>query len=162
MLVTLPSNASTAAYPGNTASSFTVKLPDRLQFGEGWGVGLSEIHFPHLQQQQVSPTADFQNLLYVYADIVEPSSVGDVKAPLLRVIGSDSIAKAFANFDMPHYYPLSNREFNRIEIVIKDLAGNMPSFASGTSIVTLHFKKLAPQQQQSSWPPESSSSSSLS
>jgi hypothetical protein len=43
---TLMSNASLKEYPDNTASSFTVVLPQHQSFNENWVVGLVEIHFP--------------------------------------------------------------------------------------------------------------------
>ena len=45
--VTLPSNSSLDSYPNNTASRFTTKLPDRIELGSEYEVGLSEIIYPH-------------------------------------------------------------------------------------------------------------------
>ena len=46
MRVVLPSNASMKHHPNNTLNSFTVELPQTLNFSEGqWECGLSEIQF---------------------------------------------------------------------------------------------------------------------
>lgn len=43
----LPSNSNLEAFPDNSTSCFTVKLPHEIRVRGRWEVGLSEIHFPH-------------------------------------------------------------------------------------------------------------------
>lgn len=45
--VTLPSDNSLDTYPNNTASRFTVKLPDRIELQDDYEVGLAELMYPH-------------------------------------------------------------------------------------------------------------------
>lgn len=45
--VTLPSDSSLDVYPNNTASRFTVKLPDRIELNDDYEVGLAELLYPH-------------------------------------------------------------------------------------------------------------------
>jgi hypothetical protein len=45
--VTLPSDNSLDTYPSNTASRFTVKLPDRIELNGDYEVGLAELMYPH-------------------------------------------------------------------------------------------------------------------
>ena len=45
--VTLPSDNSLDTYPNNTASRFTVKLPDRIELNGDYEVGLAEFMYPH-------------------------------------------------------------------------------------------------------------------
>lgn len=45
--MTLPSNSSVEIFPDNTLSSFKVKLPETINLGGEWEVGLSSITFPH-------------------------------------------------------------------------------------------------------------------
>jgi len=45
--VTLPSDISLDLYPNNTASRFTVKLPDRVELDGDFEVGLAEFMYPH-------------------------------------------------------------------------------------------------------------------
>lgn len=45
--VTLPSDSSLETYPNNTASRFTVRLPDRVELDGDYEVGLAELMYPH-------------------------------------------------------------------------------------------------------------------
>ena len=86
--------------------------------------------------------------MYVYTDIVEPQPVGDTLAPLLRIInvgkhGKMPGAQISYTFIHPHYIPLMKREFNRIEVDIRDDLGENVPFASGQLNVKLHFRKVS-------------------
>lgn len=89
------------------------------------------------------------NSLYVYSDLVDYTTVGDVKAQLLRVVKIPSDAKfgdaVNITFERPYYIPLSKRDVRSIEIEIKDDAGSLVNFAFGRVEVTLHF--TSDQQQ---------------
>lgn len=59
------------------------------------------------------------SLLYVYSDTVEPQFVGDIHAPLLRIVkvtGHDGKTVS-ALYDRPHYLPLTRKNFQTVEIV---------------------------------------------
>jgi hypothetical protein len=45
--LTLPSDAYVNYYPGNTASHFVAKLPERVRLDGNYEVGPSEIIYPH-------------------------------------------------------------------------------------------------------------------
>ncbi len=80
--------------------------------------------------------------LYVYCDIVAPQITGNVESQLLRVVGVDGtfgqfISKEYAS---PHYLPLLQRSFNRIEVNIRDDSGNFIPFEFGKVILKLHFR----------------------
>jgi hypothetical protein len=45
--LTLPSDAYVNYYPGNTASHFVAKLPERVRLEGNYEVGLSEFIYPH-------------------------------------------------------------------------------------------------------------------
>ena len=82
------------------------------------------------------------NSLYVYCDILEHMPVGDVQAPLLRVIGitgkqGDMIRKTY---DKPMYVPVRTKNFDSIEIDIRTDTGESVPFQYGKSEVILHFK----------------------
>lgn len=88
------------------------------------------------------PNEDYK-LLYIYSDIVENQILGDVVAPLLRVIpvkgkDGDMIHEVF---DRPHYIPLSRKSFQTIETVIRTHTGKLVSFDRGKLIVKLHFRQ---------------------
>jgi hypothetical protein len=85
------------------------------------------------------------NSLYVYCNLLEPMLVGDVYAKLLRQVeipnGSKFGDQCEIRFDTPYYHPLVVKEFDRIEIDIRDDSGKQVPFEFGRSSVTLHFRK---------------------
>ena len=81
------------------------------------------------------------NSLYVYCDATESIPVGDIKAPLLRVIDAagnfgDLIRRLYTT---PQYVPVSRKEFNTLEIDIRDDTGRPVPFAFGKVVAALHF-----------------------
>lgn len=88
------------------------------------------------------PNSDFR-LMYVYNDIVEPQIVGDILAPLLRVITvkGDDGQLIREVFDRPHYVTLSRKNFQTIETVIRTHSGRLVPFERGQLIVKLHFRQ---------------------
>ena len=83
--------------------------------------------------------------LYIYTDIIEPNLVGDCIAPLLRIIKVEkqttdtNISVSFTN---PYYLPIMKREFDTIEINIRDDEGHLIPFVSGKLNVRLHFRRV--------------------
>ena len=80
--------------------------------------------------------------IYAYCDLVEHRHVGDVMAPLLRIIptinkSADVIDIIYEN---PHYIPLARRHFNSIEIRLATDKGKELVFESGKTVLTLHFR----------------------
>jgi hypothetical protein len=96
-------------------------------------------------KRPISLNAGFLNL-FVYCDIVEPSFVGDSRTKLLRVIPVPSDAKfghqCTVHYDRPLYMPLSIREFETIELDIKDATGQTVPFEFGMLLATLHFRQV--------------------
>ena len=65
------------------------------------------------------------NSLYVYCDAAEAIPVSDIKAPLLRVVNAagyfgDLIHRLYTTLQC---VPVSNKEFNTLEIDIRDDTG---------------------------------------
>lgn len=88
------------------------------------------------------PCAHYR-VLMIYSDIVEPQIVGDVLAPLLRIVnvtGEDGEVIC-ATFDRPHYLPVSRKSFDSLEIVIRTHLGQLTPFERGRSYVKLHFRQ---------------------
>ena len=81
--------------------------------------------------------------IYVYCDVCEHSLVGDKCVQLLRSVKIPPKSQAGEMidicFDNPHYIPVSKREISRIEISLKDDAGEDIDFKYGRTEVTLHF-----------------------
>ena len=85
--------------------------------------------------------------LFVYCDIVKPSYVGDSYTQLLRLVQipgnhkyGEQILFAVSNI---YYLPLLTKDFETIEIDIKDDNGQQVPFEFGRSIIVLHFRKIA-------------------
>ena len=81
--------------------------------------------------------------LFVYTDILEHRPVGDITAPLLRVIPvtgyqGDVITKIYENIQ---YFPIQKKQFDTIEIDIRTDMGKPVKFKNGKVLVTLHFRK---------------------
>jgi hypothetical protein len=80
--------------------------------------------------------------LYVYLNIVDSQSVGDVRAPLLRIVSArgkygEVITIEYTN---PKYVPLATKEFETIEILITYDTGRKIPFERGRVVITLDFK----------------------
>ena len=87
--------------------------------------------------------------LYVYCDIAENQLVGDVSAPLLRIVPvqktgvsqGDVIAHTF---NAPHYVPVKRKNFETIKMDIRTDVGEKVPFQRGKLTTTLHFRKCRP------------------
>lgn len=92
------------------------------------------------------PCARFR-VLMIYTDIIEPQIVGDVFAPLLRIVNvtghhGDMI---HVQYDKPHYLPVSRNIIETIEINIRTHTGELVPFERGRSYVKLHFRQKSLQ-----------------
>lgn len=81
--------------------------------------------------------------VFVYADIVDYSIVGDTRAQLLRIahIPTNSAfgSTIIDRYDNPHYLPLSTKEITSIEIHLKDDTDTVVPFEFGRTKLVLHF-----------------------
>lgn len=87
------------------------------------------------------PMAAFP-VIYVYCDIVEPQVVGDIFAPLLKIVkveGRDG-EMVNASFLRPHYVPIIRNQFQTIEVVLRTQSGDLVPFERGRVIAVLHFR----------------------
>jgi len=83
--------------------------------------------------------------MYVYCDLIEHVTVGDVRAPLLRTFGmekkknlSDVVHRTISNLV---YVPIQKKQFDSIEVNIMTDTGEPMPFAPGKSTVLLHFRR---------------------
>lgn len=88
-------------------------------------------------------TAGF-NTLYVYCSIVAPQIAGNKFVPVLRAVNihpgryGATIDREYQN---PHYVPVLQKEFNRLEINIKDDTGKLVPFQFGKVLLKVHFRR---------------------
>ena len=83
------------------------------------------------------------DILYVYTNCIEQQLVGDVQAQLLRSIcieNNNTHTMQTISFESPHYIPVARRNFNIIEIDIRDESGEKVPFQFGCVVVKLHFQ----------------------
>ena len=83
--------------------------------------------------------------LLMYCDIVVPHLVGDSKTQLIRNIEIPNRLsygdQVHLKFDEIFYHKLITKEFESIEIDLKDDSGKNIPFSHASNIVVLHFKK---------------------
>lgn len=86
--------------------------------------------------------------IFVYIDIIEPQIISDYCVQVIKIVKtldrdtqfSDVVSREILN---RNYMPLNKRRFQTISIDLRDSIGDFIPFRSGTSIVTVHFKKLS-------------------
>ena len=85
--------------------------------------------------------------LYVYCDILQFTSVGNIKAPLLRAVDSGGEAGDVVTryYEKPRYIPIQKKTFDTIQIVIRDDLGEKILFENGKVLLTLHFRRTRNQ-----------------
>lgn len=84
--------------------------------------------------------------LYVYCDLCTSQPVGDVLAPLLRIVNvqgvySEVVARIY---DTPHYVPVLHKDISSITINIKNDLNQFVDFEYGKVVVKLHFRRCSP------------------
>lgn len=84
--------------------------------------------------------------VYVYTDLIEHRMVGDIKAPLLRIIPISQKDQdvVYYTFTKPHYIPLLRSHFNSVEMLLTVDTGKPISFDKGKTVVTLHIRRRRP------------------
>jgi len=89
-------------------------------------------------------TGNIQSV-YVYCDVAEHVVVGDIMAPLLRVVDMKrptDHGTMHRLLTRPLYVPLQNKHFDTIEINIMTDTGHPVPFVGGKSVVVLEFKRV--------------------
>lgn len=81
--------------------------------------------------------------LYVYCTQVENQIVGNYRVPLLRTVHVEGRHGDICEtvFPSPHYIPVLSKEFDAIEIDIKDDKNRSVKFSFGKTVAKLHFRK---------------------
>ena len=82
--------------------------------------------------------------MYVYSSLVKDSIVGNVFAPIIRVVGLEDKPKSETirrEFTVPHYLPSRSSSFNEVVLELTDGMGNSMKFNQGNSVAVFHFRK---------------------
>jgi hypothetical protein len=83
--------------------------------------------------------------IYVYSDIVENTRVGDVEAPLLRIIPVNNKkhwTTQYVEYQNIQYIPVSKKRIRHISIYLRSDTGEIIPFTTGRTIVTLDFRRV--------------------
>ena len=82
--------------------------------------------------------------MYVYSSLVKDSIVGNVFAPIVRVVGLEDKPKSETinrEFTVPHYLPLRSSSFSKVVMELPDGMRNSMKFNQGNIVAVFHFKK---------------------
>ena len=80
----------------------------------------------------------------MYSSLVKDSIVGNVFAPIVRVVGLEDKSKSetiHREFTVPHHLPLRSSSFNEVVLELTDGMGNSMKFNHGNSVAVFHFRK---------------------
>lgn len=82
----------------------------------------------------------------IYCDVIEPQIIGHEMAQVLKTVkvGVDSAeygSECYHEFQNVHYVPILRKEFETIEINIRDYTGAHLPFLHGVLSLKLHFVK---------------------
>ena len=130
---------------GDTKFALYGDLPDILGFGRGEATTIftSSARSMVVRGYSIVDLRRGFESLYVYSSIVESRIVGDKIAPLLRIMSITGRhgEMVTARFDHVQYMPVLSREFEDVEIEIRDDTGRPVPFERGKVTVTLHLRR---------------------
>ena len=76
--------------------------------------------------------------LFIYSDIADFTFVGDVVAPILRVVPSNPVTElvhVHKEFENLHYVPVSKSVIDQVHISIKTETGSNVPFVTGKTMI---------------------------
>ncbi|GFU57451.1 uncharacterized transposon-derived protein F54H12.3 [Trichonephila clavipes] len=126
---------------------FSERIPLKLQTDADEGVSellgfepgeiKGKVESPYIAE----PNASFP-LIYVYCDLVEPQIVGDIQAPLLKIVKVEGKDGEVVNshYTRPHFVPVIRQHFQTIELVLRLHSGDLVPFERGRVIAVIHFR----------------------
>lgn len=84
--------------------------------------------------------------MLLYCDLIEPQIVGYEFCQVLKIVNTTEGLTEFGtpshrNFHKIHYIPLLKKEFDSVEINIRDITGKLFPFCHGIVMMKLHFKE---------------------
>jgi len=131
-----------------TAKQATVKVFEAgvvLTFSEALAhaLGFSKKFFNGPNTYVGERITDEPSTMYVYCDLIEHVTVGDIRVPLLRTFGMEKSSNDVVHRTFPNlvYVPLQKKQFDSIEMNIMNDTGETMPFAFGKSVVLLHFRR---------------------
>lgn len=83
--------------------------------------------------------------MMIYCDLIEPQLIGYESSQIIKIVNTTDTKPEFGasrhhSFQKIHYVPVLKKEFDSIEINIRDITGELFPFLHGIVMVKLHFK----------------------
>ena len=124
-----PGPAFDTKYRGGVVSLYVkehclVRLSEKMLYM--LGLNSESAVFSHgLHKGVTDPNLESITSLFVYSDICQYSLIGDASAPLLRIVQVKNDDERMVTKTFPHVYytPVSKRNFDTVEIYIRDDTG---------------------------------------
>lgn len=84
--------------------------------------------------------------VFVYCDLIEPQLIGYQSTQVIKIVNPAQRkvnfgTSCFQGYQKIHYVPLLKKEFDKVEIDLRDIVGNFIPFQHGISRIKLHFKE---------------------
>ena len=82
--------------------------------------------------------------LFIYSDIADFTSVGDIVAPILRVVPFNTVTElvhVHKEFKNLQYVPVFKSVIDQVYISIKLETGSNVPFVTGETMIKLHFRR---------------------
>jgi len=128
------------------SDSYTVEFSDALAHMLGFSAGTryQPRNLGHSAPRTIDLSSVIVPTLYVYCDILEHVVVGDIMAPLLRIVNME-VTRSHAVHQImnpPLFVPVQKKNFDTIEMNITTDTGEPVPFTDGKSVVVLEFKRI--------------------
>lgn len=85
--------------------------------------------------------------MMIYCDLIEPQLIGYESSQIIKIVNTADTKPEFGasrhhTFQKIHYVPVLKKEFDSIEINIREITGELFPFLHGIVMVKLHFKDI--------------------
>jgi len=95
----------------------------------------------------VDPSLGLPSTMLVYCDLAEPQLYSDVVTSCIRTVNIDTSNYKYGNmacrtYARPIYVPVQKRQFQTVEVHIREMNGALMPFAYGTCHMVLHFRPI--------------------
>src|SRR3981189_3702387 len=97
-----------------------------------------------LEQTKVDVNRNNLTLLWVFADFISPTIVGNYLLPIIRMIPIQTLAGALEHsmFALQYYIPVKQAKFSDFRITIRDRLDGQPIKIRGLVTISLHFRTI--------------------
>lgn len=85
--------------------------------------------------------------MFIYCDIIEPQLIGYESSQVIKIVNTTEKeinfgTSCYRGFQKIHYNPILKKEFDKVDIDIRDITGEFFPFRHGISSVKLHFAEI--------------------